>query len=87
MTAGAKTTLASGAPTSGVALAVDSGDSLYAVGASSTAITTATLGANGTHSVGSLSYTPGTSPAAPRALAVDATHTLYVYDATNQAIY
>lgn len=84
---GSVTVLASGAPTTNVSLAVDSSETLYAVGGSSTTISTLALNAAGTRVAGSISYTPATSPAAPRAITVDVNHTLYVYDATNQAIY
>ena len=87
VTPGANATLATGAPTGAASLAVDSAETLYAVSSTSTSITTATLGADGTYTVGSLSYAPATTPAAPRAVTVDAQHTVYVYDATNQAIY
>ncbi|SEF60312.1 Pectinesterase [Bryocella elongata] len=84
---GSVTVLASGAPTGTVSLAVDSSETLYAVGSSSTTISTETLNSSGTYVAGSISYTPGTNPAAPRAVTVDANHTIYVYDLTNQSIY
>ena len=84
---GSVVVLASGAPTGTVSLAVDSAETLYAVGSSSTNISTQTLNSGGTYVAGTISYTPGTGPAAPRAVAVDGNHTIYVYDLTNQSIY
>jgi sugar lactone lactonase YvrE len=84
---GSVTVLASGAPTGTVSLAVDSAETLYAVGSSSTNISTLTLGSGGTYSAGTISYTSASNPAAPRAVTVDGNHTIYVYDGTNQSIY
>ncbi|HEY4354914.1 MAG TPA: pectinesterase family protein [Acidobacteriaceae bacterium] len=79
--------LGTSVPTSPISLAVDSSETLYAVGTGSQTVSTLVLGANGAYTAGSIAYTPPTAPAAPRAVAVDTNHTLYVYDATNQAIY
>ena len=81
---GSVVVLGAGAPTGTASLAVDSAETLYAVGSSSTSVSTMTLTAGGTYTAGSVSPAGVT---APRVVAVDSTRTLYVYDASSQTIY
>lgn len=84
---GSVVVLGSSVPTSPISLAVDSSEMLYAVGTGSQTVSTMVLSSAGTYTAGSIAYTPPSTPAAPRAVTVDTNHTLYVYDATNHAIY